>query len=49
MGPAEVQADDEKDFNQFNHMTMDEFNAKLIDSSLGKFKAEKTGEIFCKN
>lgn len=26
----------------------DEFNAKLIDLSLGKFKAEKTGEIFCK-
>ena len=26
----------------------DKFNAKLIDSSLGKFKAEKTGEIFCK-
>ncbi len=25
-----------------------EFNAKLIDSSFGKFKAEKTGEIFCK-
>ncbi len=28
---------------------VDEFNSKLIDSSLGKFKAEKTGEIFCKN
>ncbi|MBQ8782159.1 MAG: YigZ family protein [Clostridia bacterium] len=25
-----------------------EFNAKLIDSSFGKVKAEKTGEIFCK-
>lgn len=25
-----------------------EFNAKLIDTSLGKFKAEKNGEIFCK-
>ena len=30
MGPAEVQADDEKDFNWFNHMTMGEFNAKLM-------------------
>ena len=27
---------------------VDEFNAKLIDSSFGKVKAEKTGEIFCK-
>ncbi len=25
-----------------------EFNAKLIDSSFGKVRAEKTGEIFCK-
>lgn len=25
-----------------------EFNAKLIDTSFGKVKAEKTGEIFCK-
>ena len=27
---------------------VDEFNAKLIDTSLGKFNAEKKGEIFCK-